>query len=71
MQGCIKNIKFQAARIFVRNELFEQVIKSCKATNKEFLMFKEKLGICLYGKNYYEGIIQIQDEIEETDKETN
>ena len=35
-------------------------------------MFKEKLGICLYGKNYYEeGIIQIQDEIEETDKETN
>ena len=70
MQEYIKNIKFQAARIFVRNDLFEQVIKSCEATNKEFLMFKEKLGICLYGKNYYEeGIIQIQDDIEERDKE--
>ena len=42
------NIKFQADRIFVRNDLFEQVIKSCKATNTEFLMFKEKHGICLY-----------------------
>ena len=42
------NIKFQADRIFVITDLFEQVIKSCKATNTEFLMFKEKLGICLY-----------------------
>ena len=59
------NIKFQADRIFVRNDLFEQVIKSCKATNKEFLMLKEKLGICLYEENYYtEEIIQIQDNAE-------
>ena len=43
------NIKFQADRIFVRNDLFEQVIKSCKATNTEFLMLKEKLGLCPYG----------------------
>ena len=59
-------IKFQADRIFVRfNDLFEQVIKGCKATNKEFLMFKEKLGICLYEENYYtEEIIQIQDNTE-------
>ena len=64
------NIKFQADRIFVRNDLFEQVIKSCKATNTEFLMFKEKLSMCLYEENYYEEeIIQIQDDIEETDKE--
>ena len=57
------NIKFQADRIFVRNDLFEQVIKSCKATNTEFLMFKEKFGICLYEDDYYEEeIIQIQDE---------
>ena len=65
------NIKFQADRIFVRNDLFEQVIKSCKATNTEFFMFKEKLGICLYEENYYEEeIIQIQDEepIEEISK---
>ena len=65
------NIKFQADRIFVRNDLFEQVIKSCKATNTEFLMFKEKLGICIYEENYYEEeIIQIQNDIEETDKES-
>ena len=57
------NIKFQADRIFARNDLFERVIKNCKTTNTEFLMFKEKLGICLYEENYYEEeIIQIQDE---------
>ena len=57
------NIKFQADRIFVRNDLFEKIIKSCKATNIEFLMLKEKLGICLYEENYYEEeIIKIQDE---------
>ena len=57
------NIKFQADRIFARNDLFEQVIKSCKATNTEFLMFKEKLGICIYEENYYEEeTIKIQDE---------
>ena len=39
------NIKFQADRIFVRNDLFEQVIKSYKSNNTEFLMLKEKLGI--------------------------
>ena len=68
------NIKFQADRIVVRNDLFEQVIKSCKATNAEFLMFKEKLGICPYEENYYEEkIIKIQDEeaIEVIDKVSN
>ena len=67
----LTNIKFQVDRIFVRNDLFEQVIKSCNATNTEFLMFKEKLGICLYQENYYEEeIIKIQDEepIEVIDK---
>ena len=64
------NIKFQADRILVRNDLFEQVIKSCKAINTEFLMFKENHGICLYEEYYYEEeIIKIQDDIEETDKE--
>ena len=64
------NIKFQADRIFVRNDLFEQVIKSCKATNIEFTMLKEKLGICPYEENYYEEeIIKIQDDIEETSDE--
>ena len=57
------NIKFQANRIFVRNDLFEKIIKSCKETNIEFTMLKEKLGICPYEENYYEEeIIKIQDE---------
>ena len=33
---------------FVRNNLFEKIIKSCKAINLEFLKLKEKLGLCLY-----------------------
>ena len=41
------DINFQTDKIFVRNDLFEQVIKSCKATYIEFTMLKEKLGICL------------------------
>ena len=57
------NIKFQADRIFVRNDLFEKIIKSCKATNIDFLMFEEKLGVCPYEENYYEEeIIKKQDE---------
>ena len=32
----------------MRNDLFEKVIKSCKATNLEFPKLKEKLGLCLY-----------------------
>ena len=34
--------------MFLRNDLFEKIIKSCKATNLEFLKLKEKLGLCLY-----------------------
>ena len=60
----IPDIKLEADKIFVRNNLFEQVIKSYKTTNIEFTMLKEKLGICLYEENYYtEEIIQIQDNI--------
>ena len=64
------NIKFQPDRIFIRNDLFEQIIKSCKATNTKFTMLKEKLDICPYEENYYEEeIIKIQDDIEESDEE--
>ena len=42
------NIIFQPNKIFVRNNLFEKIIKSCKATNLEFLKLKGKLGSCLY-----------------------
>ena len=59
------DIKVQADKTFVRNDLFQQVIKSCKATNKEFLMLKKNLGICLYEENYCtEETIQIQDNTE-------
>ena len=42
------NITFQPNKIFVRNDLFEKIIKRCKANNLEFLKPKEKLGLCLY-----------------------
>ena len=42
------NIRFQPNKTFVKNDLFEKIIKSCKATNLEFLNLKEKLGLCLY-----------------------
>ena len=59
-------IKLQADKIFVRNDLLGQAIKICKATNKEFLMLKKKLGICLYEDNYYtEEIMKIQDNTKE------
>ena len=42
------NITFQPNKIFVRNDLFEKIIKNCKATNLEFLKLKQKLGLCIY-----------------------
>ena len=39
------DIQFQPDRIFIRNDLFEKIIKSCKATNAEFLMLKRKTWI--------------------------
>ena len=42
------NITFQPNKIFVRNDLFERIIKSCKITNLEFLRLKEKLGYLDY-----------------------
>ena len=42
------NITFQPNKIVVRNDLFEKMIKSCKATNIESLKLKEKLDLCLY-----------------------
>ena len=42
------NITFQPSKIFVRKDLLEKIIKSCTATNLEFLKLKEKLSLCLY-----------------------
>ena len=67
------NSQFQPDRIFTRNDLFEIIIKSCKATNVEFLIFKEKLGLCPYEviSDEKEFILmpEIQDDIEELKKE--
>ena len=68
----VPNIQFQSDRIFRRNDLFEKIIKSCKATNVEFLMLKEKLGLCPYEVicDEQEFILpEIQDDIEELKKE--
>ena len=70
------NIKFQVDRMFIKSDLFEQVIKSYKATNKEFLMFKEKLGICFFGELTEEifevsNVKSTKDLIEESDNESN
>ena len=42
------NIIFQPNKIFVKNNLFEKIIKMCKSTKLKFLELKEKLGLCLY-----------------------
>ena len=42
------NITFQPNKIFVRNDLFERIIKTCKIANLKFLKLKKKLGLCLY-----------------------
>ena len=47
-QELTPNITFQPNKIFVRNDLFEKTIKSCKAANLEFLKLQEKLDLCLY-----------------------
>ena len=65
-----RNITFQANRIFIRNDLFETIIKTWKATNIEFLMVKEKLGICPYEENYNKKTIdELLDEFLDETKE--
>ena len=39
------NTKFQRCRVFVRNDLVERKIKSCRKSSKRFLEFKKKLGL--------------------------
>ena len=67
------NIQFQPDRLFIRNDLFERIIKNCKATNVEFLMLKEKLGLCPYevicDEQEFILMSEMQDDIEELKKE--
>ena len=58
------NIKFQADRIFVRNDLFEKVIKRCKATDEEEIIKIQKHQIKNQlknqGKNQTKNQLKIQ-----------
>ena len=42
------NTEFQPCRRFVRNDLVEQKIKSCRKSSKKILEFKKKLGLDPY-----------------------
>ena len=68
-----RNIQFQPDRIFTRNDLFEKTIKSCKETNAEFSMLKEKLGLWPYeiicDEQEFILMPEIQDDIDELKKE--
>ena len=63
------NIKFPPDRIFARNDLFERIIKSCKATDAEFLILREKLGLCPYNEKEITLMPEIQDDIVQVKKE--
>ena len=44
-QELTPNAKYQRCRVFVRNDLVERKIKSCRKSSKRFLKFKKKLGL--------------------------
>ena len=44
-QELIPNAEYQRCRVFVRNNLVERKIKSCRKSSKRFLEFKKKLGL--------------------------
>ena len=42
-QELTPNVKYQLCRVFVRNDIVEKKIKSCRKPSKRFLEFKKKL----------------------------
>ena len=44
-QELTPNAEYQRCRVFVRNDLVEKKIKSCRKSSKRFLEFKKKLGL--------------------------
>ena len=46
-QELTPNAEYQPCRVFVRNDLVERNIKSCRKSSKKFLEFKKKLGLDL------------------------
>ena len=55
----IPNTKFQSCRRYVRNDLTERKIKSHGVASKQFLEFKENLGLDLYKINFDEKDIML------------
>ena len=45
LQEKILNEKFQRSRVFVQNDLSKRKIRSRRLASKQFLEFKEKLGL--------------------------
>ena len=50
----IPNTIFQLSRVFVRNDLPERKLKSCRLASEQFLDFKEKLVLDPYKINFEE-----------------
>ena len=48
------NTEFQPFRRFVQNNLVGRKIKSCRRASKQFLKFKEELGLDPYKINFDE-----------------
>ena len=44
-QELTPNAEYQRCRVFVRNDLVERKIKSCRKSSKKFLQFKKKLRL--------------------------
>ena len=44
-QELTPNAEYQQCRVFVRNDLVERKIKSCRKSSKRFLEFKKQLGL--------------------------
>ena len=44
-QELTPNAEYQRCRVFVRNDLVERKIKSCRKSSKIFLEFKKKIGL--------------------------
>ena len=44
-QELTPNAEYQQCRVFVRNDLVERKIKSCRKSSKRFLEFKKELGL--------------------------
>ena len=62
------NVTFQPNKIFVRNDLSEKIIKSCKATNLEFLKLNGQEFILMPEKSFIQNDVENNQLKEENEK---